>query len=158
MANIQKIFTGMSQGPETIDNNFNAINTELQNVDGVINNLQWSNFTDEGIVYENGFYKADQGGQGATGYRYLKIGGLKLVEFQAALRLSTDPGESVNTVTALQLPQYVYPIDMGAPRMQDQNYIINFADGRVDIEKVSKDWWVGSNSSYIVHALYTSSI
>lgn len=148
----------ISHGEPQWDVKYNNLVNTVEAMGGVINNLQWSNFTDEGVVYENGFYKANQGGQGATGYRYSKIGGLKLVEFQVSLRLSTDPGESVNTVTALQLPQYVYPIDMGAPRMPDQNYIINFADGRVDIQKVSKDWWVGSNSSYIVHALYTSSI
>lgn len=29
MANLDKIFTGMDKGPETIDNNFNALNSDV---------------------------------------------------------------------------------------------------------------------------------
>lgn len=86
MANIQKIFTGMSQGPETIDNNFNAINTELQNVDGVVGSLHWSDGSQEGIVVTDSRVTLNKESQ----YSYLDIGGKRLVYLHVVLDVKTD--------------------------------------------------------------------
>lgn len=94
MADIQKIFTGMSQGPETIDKNLNAINTELQNVEGVTDSLQWSAPTDAGLIATNGLQISD-----GSFYTYVEIGDRKLVELCLNLtRTSQYTGADGGTV------------------------------------------------------------
>lgn len=94
MADIQKIFTGMSQGPETIDKNLNAINTELQNVEGVTDSLQWFAPTDAGLIATNGLQISD-----GSFYTYIKIGNRKIVELDLNLtRTSQYTGANGGTI------------------------------------------------------------
>lgn len=104
MANIQKIFTGMSQGPETIDNNFNAINTELQNVDGVVGSLHWSDGSQEGIVVTDSRVTLNKESQ----YSYLDIGGKRLVYLHVVLDVNQDM-PNVNANMLFTIPTEIAP-------------------------------------------------
>ena len=99
MANIQKIFTGMSQGPEMIDNNFNAINTELQNVDGVVDSLHWSDGSQEGIVVTDNRVTLNKESQ----YSYLDIGGKRLVYLHVVLDVKQEI-PNVNSQMLFSIP------------------------------------------------------
>lgn len=62
MANLSKIYTGMQNGPETIDTNFNNLNQAVSMTD-------WST---EGIVMFNGWH-------GTVKYRFIQLNDAKLV-------------------------------------------------------------------------------
>lgn len=112
MANIQKIFTGMSQGPETIDNNFNAINTELQNVDGVVNSLQWTKQTEGGLVASNNVQIKD------GGYNYLDLNGVKLVLLSISIQIT---GDVKTPSVVVSLPDVITPGSMYVGTLGGQN-------------------------------------
>ena len=159
MANIQTITHGEPNWDTKVNTNFQALADSAENVGGVVKGLQWTDFTDEGIVYQNGFENIGGAGAGRTGYRYIVIGNKKIVELQVALHLVSDPGSSVKNLTALSVPDAIAPDYVGTPHAQDDKYKLNFLDGRVDISKMkdSDGWWFGTGSFYQMHVMYISS-
>lgn len=100
MANIQKIFTGMSRGPEVINDNLNAINADLQKVSGIAAGLQWTSQTKEGLVIANGVSLV--GG----GYSYAQIGNHKLV-FLAIMLNVTGSFKEIAVQDAITVPDTI---------------------------------------------------
>lgn len=146
----------LSHGEPNWDAKVNAAIEFLNSLGGAVSNLKWSEFTDDGIVYQNGFQDIGGVGQGKTGYRYAVVGNRKIVELQVALHLLTDPGNSTSQLTALTLPGTVSPSNVGSPHLINANYAINCVDSRVDATKIGDNWQIGSNSYYLMHVMYTS--
>ena len=152
MATLQKLSHGEPQWEAKV----NAAIEFLNSLGGAVSNLEWSKFTDDGIVYQNGFQDIGGVGQGKTGYRYAVVGNRKIVELQVALHLLIDPGNSTSQLTALTLPGTVSPTNVGSPHLINAKYALNCVDGRVDATKTGDSWWTGSGSYYLMHVMYTS--
>lgn len=148
----------ISHGEPQWDTKYNKLVTAVQNLGGVVDNLNWTDFTDDGIVYQNGFQNIGGRGAAGTGYRYLKIGGAKIVELQVSLHLMTDPGQSTNLLTALTVPGDIAPLSTGGAILNSDKYGMGLTDGRLDVSKYggSTSWWTGSGSYYMMHIVYTA--
>lgn len=148
----------ISHGEPQWDTKYNKLVTAVQNLGGVVNDLHWTDFTEEGIVYRNGFQSRGGRGASSTGYRYLQVGNVKLVELQVDLKLTVDPGKGVMNLNALSVPASVAPRATGAVMVNSDKYSVTFDDGAVSVSKANGDtiWWTGDNSYYQFHALYTS--
>lgn len=108
-------------------------------------------------MYENGFQDIGGAGQAKTGYRYVTVGNLKIVELQVALHLMTDPGTSVTSLKAITLPDSVAPIDAGNIHALNDQYTMGVEDNRIRIDLLSgHNWWTGTGSYYIMHIMYTT--
>lgn len=153
MANIQKIFTGMSQGPETIDNNFNAINTELQNVDGVVSSLQWTDFTSTGLVFQNGFKQLGSDSSPKSVYRFVQLKGWKLVDLQIAVTLSAAPSNT-SYATAVSLPDSI-SYDGWHEWVENDKYQLTINGNQFRVSVLGTNgWWSGDGSHYAAHIFY----
>jgi hypothetical protein len=148
----------ISHGEPQWDTKYNKLVTAVQNLGGVVDNLNWTDFTDNGIVYQNGFQPRGGIGANRTGYRYLQVGNVKLVELQVNLKLTVDPGEGVMNLTALSVPASVVPGATGVVMVNSDKYSVTFDDGALSISKANGDisWWTGDGSYYQLHTLYTS--
>lgn len=148
----------ISHGEPQWDAKYNNLVTVVQNMGGVVDSLHWTDFTDEGIVYQSGFQSRGGSGANSTGYRYLQVGNAKLVELQVDLKLTADPGKGVVNLNALSVPASVAPQATGAIMVNSDKYSVTFDDGTLSVSKSSGDidWWVGDNGYYQFHALYTS--
>lgn len=69
----------MKRGEDLWQDKYNRLVDTVEKMGGVVNGLQWTKPTDEGIVLTNGF-------TGWTSYSYLEIGDSKLVFFEGALK------------------------------------------------------------------------
>lgn len=146
----------MARGEALWQDKYNRLVDTVEKMGGVVDGLQWTEFTDEGIVYQNGFQNIGGRGAAGTGYRYLKIGGAKIVELQVSLHLMTDPGQSTNLLTALTVPGDIAPFTTGGPIMNSDKYGMSLTDGHLDVSKngSSTSWWTGSGSYYMMHIMY----
>lgn len=100
MADLQKIVSGMQNGPEAINDNFNAINADLQKVSGIAAGLQWTSQTREGLVIANGVSLVD------GGYSYAQIGNHKLVFLTIMLNV-TGSFEELTIQDAITVPDTI---------------------------------------------------
>lgn len=144
MANLQEISTGMAQGPEAINADLNAINAELEGVRG---GLKWTDWTNEGITYFNGF--KDTG----TKYRYATLGNVKLVELNLIVALDTAPAGKPAKVA--QLPASISS-EFNAEHAESDGYqwIYNSTEFFINVLGAN-NWWCGKDSHYQMHMLYT---
>ena len=144
MANLDKIFTGMDKGPETIDKNFNALNSD---VGGVRSSLQWTNWSKEGLVFLNGFNDI------GTKYRYANTGNVKLIELEIKVSLTSTP--SGGAPTAVRLPDSLRNgIEEEHAESNRFMWIVNAQEFHVSPIN-SNSWWVGKDSHYMMHLFYT---
>lgn len=96
MADLTQIFSGMDQGPEKIMDNFKKVN---EIVSGIAD-INWSNSSTEGIVYNSSFEYV------SGGYSTVSIGNLRLVHLNIAIRLKNDFRNN-GTGAAFALPQSI---------------------------------------------------
>ena len=95
MADLQKLV----HGELGWDAKYNALVDAVEKMGGVVNGLQWTKPTDEGIVLTNGF-------TGWVNYSYLQIGDNKLVWIEGALKGSL---KSRQVTDVLMIPDNVSP-------------------------------------------------
>ena len=99
MADIQVINHGELQWDAKANHNFSELNQAVEKMGGVVDQLQWTKPTDEGIVLTNGF-------TGWVNYSYLQIGDNKLVWIEGALKGSLN---SRQVTDVLMIPDNVSP-------------------------------------------------
>lgn len=135
MADLTKIFTGMDKGPEAIMDNFNKLN------------INWTDWSNEGIVFQNGFQNYQ------TFYRYAQIGNAKLIELKVSVTLSSAPAG--NSAIAFQVPSSIAPqMDSEHAESSKYQWLFNVA-GEFHINIIdSGGWWTGEGSHYIMNMVY----
>lgn len=147
----------ISHGEPQWDVKYNNLVNTVEAMGGVVSSLQWADFTDNGIVYVNGFQNIGRGGQANTGYRYASLGNLQIVELQVALRLMTDPGDTVTNLQALTLPDSIAPNNAGNNHALNEKYVMGLEDTHVMVQTMNGNkWWTGTESCYIMHIMYTT--
>ncbi|NMV51602.1 hypothetical protein FOL85_03620 [Lactobacillus reuteri] len=100
MADLTQIVSGMEQGPEKIMDNFNKVNDDNGKIVSMIADINWSNSSTEGIVYNSNFEYV------TGGYSTVSIGGLRLVHLNIAIQLKND-FKNNGTGAAFALPQSI---------------------------------------------------
>lgn len=128
MADLTKIFTGMSAGPEAINNNFDALNNTVNDMGGQLSQLQWSKTSCDGVVGSDGWevLKEDRG----SGYQILNLGGLKIVWLHLLIQRSGSDFTGSEAGYNISLPGNIQPAVYGiGGSLDDPNVSWYYWDG-----------------------------
>lgn len=91
----------LAHGEQNWDSKVNAAIDYLNKTGEKVDNLKWTESTDEGIVLLNGF-------TGWISYSYLPVGDKKLVVLKGALKGNIEKGKSIEVLT---IPDIIRPKD-----------------------------------------------
>lgn len=84
MADIQNVAHGESLWDNKVNHNFAELNAAVEKVGGVVDQLQWTKQTKDGLVFPSGVEYV--GG----GYSYIQLGNQKLVFLSVAVKVTSD--------------------------------------------------------------------
>lgn len=147
MADLVKIFTGMSNGPEDIDKNFNALNSD---VGGVKSSLQWSASTNAGLVGLDGLEVS-----GESYYTYAKIGNRKIIDLYLNLKRTTQTtgpnGGRIQWPSAIQSNAMM----SGSVNSQDCRWVSDGTGITLTTVGTGKDHGWNPGTIYSIHMFYT---
>lgn len=153
---LQKIFTGMEQGPEKINQNFSNVSEAFDNLarefSDKSNDFVVTDWAKDGIVFESGFtdFKTKP-----SGYRYMKFpNGVKLVE----LSLHSTLTQGINGYGGggwVKLPDIIAPISWQlAGGVSGKYFYGQSAKNELSISKTDGGDWDQNNYEYSIHAMY----
>lgn len=144
-----KIFTGMGNGPEVIQNNFSKIVDALNQVGGDVEALSWSNLSCDGLVAQNGW--RIMGG----GYRYTRLGNMKLIVMELFLSNDNQGFKGNATLPAVNMPkEFSIPDNYQGEARPDINWMVANSNVSFTRRDGGVVWDSGSGSMYTVHAMY----
>lgn len=137
----------MVHGEDLWQDKYNRLVDTVEQMGGVVDQLQWTNWSKEGLVFLNGFNDI------GTKYRYANIGNVKLVELEIKVSLTSTPSNSAPT--AVELPDSLHnEIEEEHAESNRFMWIVNAREFHVSPIN-SNSWWVGNDSHYMMHLLYT---
>lgn len=110
----------LAHGEQNWDSKVNAAIDYLNKTGEKVDNLKWTESTDEGIVLLNGF-------TGWVNYSYLQIGDKKLVNLNGALKGKLEKGKNVDVLT---IPDIVRPKNAMIQRTYWKN-VITIIDNKI---------------------------
>lgn len=134
----------MVHGEPSWDAKHNALVDVVEKMGGVVNALQWTKTTDEGVVLLNGF-------TGWVDYSYLEIGDSKLVFLEGALKGNLKAGQATDVLT---IPDNIKPKDK-VHQYRNWNDISTLADNKLsafnanDKDDMNPSFW-----NVIFHFMY----
>lgn len=137
----------ISHGEPQWDVKYNNLVNTVEQMGGVVNGLQWTPWTKEGLVFLNGFQDIE------SKYRYVTLGNVKLVEILVSVKLMTAPSD--HQPTAVQLPASISDeIQYEYSESPKYGWIINGTEFHPTLH-AGADWWTGNDSHYWGHLVYT---
>lgn len=144
-----KIFTGMGNGPEVIQNNFSKIVDALNQVGGDVEALTWSAQSRDGLVAQNGW--RIMGG----GYSFTQLGNRKLIVMDLFLSNDNQGYKGNATPTAVAMPkEFAIPGNYQGEARPDINWMVIGTNLSFSRRDGGVFWDSGSGSMYTVHAMY----
>ncbi|MBB1063651.1 hypothetical protein [Limosilactobacillus fastidiosus] len=150
---IDKIFTGMDNGAEKINQNFSNVSEAFDNLAQEFSDKDLiTNWKKDGIVFESGF--VDFPGK-PSGYRYIKFpNGVKLVE----LSLHSTLTQGINGYGGggwVKLPDIIAPISWQlAGGVSGKYFYSQSSNNELSISKTDGGDWDQNNYEYSIHAMY----
>lgn len=126
---IQTVSHGEPGWDEKVNSNFAALNNALQKVGGVVNQLQWTKFSREGLVASSNAQIMD------GGYSYLDMGDNKLVLLAISVKINGD-------VKGISVPDLVTLPDVIATN----SFWINWAGGLTEFQINNRKVMLGDTS------------
>lgn len=144
-----KIFTGMQNGPETIQTNFSKIVDALNQVGGDVEALSWSSQSRDGLVAQNGW--RIMGG----GYSYASVGNKKLVVMDLFMANDNNgfKGNATNTAVSMP-PEFSIPSNYQGEARPDINWMVIGTNLSFSRHDGGVAWDSGNSNMYTVHSVY----
>lgn len=156
MADLTKIYTGMSTGPEAIQNNFDAINQTVENMGEQLNQLQWSDIKTDGLITTDGWGLLPANRN--SGYQTAKLGNKTAVWFHPIIQRLDSNFNGSKTWFILRVPHNISPIAYQLNGDIDSRRCWNYvADNGFSVsaigDVVKDDNWVKDNL-YAISTFY----
>lgn len=124
---LQKISSGMDNGPEAIEHNFEAVDQTVENMGGQLSGLHWSELSQDGMVIDGdwGLLPVNRN----SGYQTAKLGDKTIVWLHPIIQRLNSDFTGSHTGYILHLPKTIEPAtyriggDIDADT--EWNYLVN---------------------------------
>lgn len=149
MAELQTIAHGEGLWDKKANSNFALLNNALEKVGGVVDQLQWTKQSNDGLVFGDGVQYV------SGGYSYAQVGNQKLVFLSIGVKITND-------TKALALPDLITLPDMIRTNSLWINWLGGLTEFRISQNKVlvgdtngnaNRQW---NGSSFVITKLYVA--
>ena len=127
---LTKIFTGMAQGPEKINDNFNALDANFNRLSGV------SNWTTSGITLGSGVRWYSDEAVSVGCFKVIDFGGWQLVMIHGAVTNVTKAGQVIINVPKSIAPDLQYRYTIPATGQKHNRFLLD-TNGNLVTENMS---------------------